>query len=75
MKKEKEITNCKNIIKNKIIDLLNNNNNCIYIQNKEIILKEYTMKQLDTKKFKDECPDIYNKYIKNVKYKKVIIKN
>lgn len=75
LKKEKEITNCKNIIKNKIIDLLNNNNNCIYIQNKEIILKEYTMKQLDTKKFKDECPDIYNKYIKNVKYKKVIIKN
>lgn len=33
------------------------------------------MKQLDSKKIKDENPEIYDKYIKNIKYKKLIIKN
>lgn len=74
LEKEKEISKYKNIIKNKVIELLNNNNNYLCINDEEISLNEYNMKQLDSKKIKDEHPDIYNKYIKDVKYKKLIIK-
>ena len=74
LEKEKEISKYKNIIKDKIINLLKGNNNHIYINNKEILLNEYNMKQLDSKKIKDSYPDIYNECVKEIKYNKIIIK-
>jgi hypothetical protein len=74
LEKEKEISKYKNIIKDKIINLLKSNNNHLYINNKEILLNEYNMKQLDSKKIKDNYPDIYNECIKEIKYNKIIIK-
>ena len=74
LKKEKEITSYKNIIKNKIIELLKNNDNCLCIDNNEVLLNEYNMKQLDTKKVKDNYPDVYNDCIKNIRYEKMVIK-
>lgn len=75
LKKEKEISKYKDIIKNKIIEFLNKNNNYLCINDEEVFLNEYNMKQLDSKKIKEEHPEIYDKYIKNIKYKKLIIKN
>lgn len=74
LEKEKEISKYKNIIKDKIINLLKSNNNHLYINNKEVLLNEYNMKQLDSKKIKDNFPDIYNECIKEIKYNKIIIK-
>lgn len=74
LEKEKEISKYKNIIKDKIINLLKGNNNHIYINNKEILLNEYNMKQLDSKRIKDSYPDIYNECVKEIKYNKIIIK-
>jgi hypothetical protein len=74
LEKEKEISKYKNIIKDKIVNLLNSNNNHLYINNKEVLLNEYNMKKLDSKKIKDNYPDIYNKCIKEIKYNKIIIK-
>lgn len=72
--KEKEILKYKNTIKSKIINLLEKNNNYLDIDNKEIFLNEYNMKQLNSKMIKDNYPDIYDKCIKNIKYKKIIMK-
>lgn len=74
LEKEKEISKYKNIIKDRIIDLLKNNGNHLYVNNKEISLNEYTMKNLNSKEIKDNYPDIYNKCIKEIKYNKIIIK-
>lgn len=75
LEKEKEIVKCKNDIKNKIIKTLIDNNNYLCIDNNEIYLNEYTMKQLDTSKIKNNYPEIYEESIKHVNYKKIIIKD
>lgn len=74
LEKEKEITKYKNTIKSKIIKLLEHNNNYLDTDNKEIFLNEYNMKQLDSKMIKDSYPDVYYKCVKNIKYKKIIMK-
>ena len=75
LEKEKEISKYKNMIRNRLIDILNNNDNYLCIDGEETFLNEYTFKQLDCKELKDANPDIYNKYTKEVKYKRLIIKN
>lgn len=74
LQKEKEISKFKNMIKDKIIKLLKDNNNYLYSNNKEVLLNEYNMRQIDSKKIKDKYPDIYNECIKEIKYNKIIIK-
>lgn len=74
LQKEKEISKFKNMIKDKIIKLLKDNNNYLYSNNKEVLLNEYNMRKIDSKKIKDKYPDIYNECIKEIKYNKIIIK-
>jgi hypothetical protein len=75
IKKEKEIQNYRNVVRDKILNMLNNIDNSIIIDNKEVSLKEYTLKQINTNEIKEKYPDIYKECIKIISCKKINIKN